>query len=88
LQHDVAGRHPDNVQILDLAGLICPAGQFARTIQGIQVRNRDGVHFTTAGARFVGRSLLPAMRSIAEEARFREVLGNIAEERSSADTRY
>jgi peptidoglycan/LPS O-acetylase OafA/YrhL len=88
LQQEVAARHPNNVQLLDLSGLICPGGQFARTIDGVQVRDRDGVHFTISGARWVGRSLLPALRTIAEEAHFRSVLGRIAKERSSANTRY
>jgi hypothetical protein len=79
LQKEVVARHPKNVEILDLAGLICPGGKFARVIGGVQVRDRDGVHFTVSGARFVGRSLLPALQSIAEEAQFRRVLQVLAQ---------
>ncbi len=73
LQREVTDAHPGEVQLLDLASLICPGGHYARSIDGVQVRERDGVHFTRAGARFVGRSLLPALRAIAEEARYRKL---------------
>ncbi|MDQ1650669.1 MAG: hypothetical protein QOG60_2726, partial [Frankiaceae bacterium] len=72
LQREVTDAHPGKVQLLDLASLICPGGQYARSIGGVQVRERDGVHFTRSGARFVGRSLLPALRAIAEEDRYRK----------------
>lgn len=88
LQTEVAAAHPGKVQLLDLAGMICPDGRYERTIQGIQVRDRDGVHFTAAGARFVGRSLLPSLRAIAEEARFRSVLTRMADEREGSGTSY
>ncbi len=87
LQRDVAAKHPATVQILDLAGLVCPGGTYARTIAGVQVRDRDGVHFTVSGARWVGRSLLPALRVIAEEAHFRSTQTIVARARSESITR-
>jgi hypothetical protein len=37
-------RHAHNASVVDLDALLCPEGQFQRSIDGVQVRPLDGVH--------------------------------------------
>jgi hypothetical protein len=57
LLSEVARRNPVEVTLLDLNGLVCPAGVPVQTVDGENVRV-DGIHFSAAGSQWVSRWLL------------------------------
>ena len=46
--HTVAAEHPQTVEVVDFGSQVCPGGTFARTVDGIPVRQSDGVHFVVS----------------------------------------
>jgi peptidoglycan/LPS O-acetylase OafA/YrhL len=65
LLRDEAARHPQSVTVLDLNHLVCPAGTFTWSVEGVRVRS-DGLHFTPAGVqRVIAPWLLPRLGSLA-----------------------
>ncbi len=54
----------DGLTLLDLDAVVCPGGQFTRSLHGIENFRRDGVHFSEPGSLWVGgwlgQQLLPA----------------------------
>jgi hypothetical protein len=44
LLNDAVARHRDVAETVDLHGTLCPNGQFANDVQGMPVRDRDGIH--------------------------------------------
>jgi hypothetical protein len=64
----VAARHPDQVRVLDLRGLLCPGGDFTQTIDGVDVRP-DGVHVGGPGGALVWRWLAPQLQRLADVRR-------------------
>jgi len=61
LVREVAAENPGKVTLVDLAALVCPGGQYTSTIDGVQVRAPDGIHFTDAGGIFVGNAAWPTI---------------------------
>ncbi len=61
----VAAARGPQVTIFDLFGLTAVDGEYARTIDGVDVRDDDGIHFTVDGGAWVAQRLLPALRSAA-----------------------
>lgn len=57
------------VEVLDLAGLVCPGddGSCPERIDGVRVRG-DGIHYTDEGGRWAARWLAPQLRALALEA--------------------
>jgi hypothetical protein len=55
--------NPDRGTLIDLNRRVSPGGQFADTIDGVQVRG-DGVHFTAAGAVWVTEWLNPQLERL------------------------
>ena len=57
----VAAEHPQTVEVVDLGAMLCPGGQFQSSIDGVQIRDADGVHIVpTAGAgQWLDAQLLP-----------------------------
>ncbi|MEO7981558.1 MAG: acyltransferase family protein [Sporichthyaceae bacterium] len=60
----VAARHPDQVRVVDLRGLLCPSTDYQPTIDGVDVRP-DGVHVAGPGGALVWRWLAPQLPQIA-----------------------
>jgi hypothetical protein len=60
----VASRHPD-VVVIDLGAKVSPGGGFSQSVDGVQVRAADGVHFTPAGGRWLAPWLLPQVVALA-----------------------
>jgi peptidoglycan/LPS O-acetylase OafA/YrhL len=57
-----ARAHPATVTIVDFAGAVCPSGPpCPRTVNGIDPRPLDGLHFTPETARWASRWLLDAV---------------------------
>jgi hypothetical protein len=47
----VAAEHPQTVEVVDFGAMLCPGGQFQTDLDGVQIRDADGVHIVpTAGA--------------------------------------
>jgi hypothetical protein len=62
LYRQFARAHTATVSIVDFAGLVCPGGApCPRTIDGIEPRPLDGVHFTPQTASWASRRLLDAV---------------------------
>jgi hypothetical protein len=57
----VAAQYPGQVQVFDLDALLCPGGQFESTIDGVQIRDADGVHIvpTVAAGQWLDARILP-----------------------------
>jgi len=59
----VAAEHPQTVEVNDFGALLCPGGQFETNIDGIQIRDADGVHVvpTAAAGAWLDAQLLPEL---------------------------
>jgi hypothetical protein len=55
----VAAEHPQTDSVVDLHGAVCPEGKFSTTVDGVDMRRDDGVHFTIAGGRALAPVLMP-----------------------------
>jgi peptidoglycan/LPS O-acetylase OafA/YrhL len=57
-----AGAHPATVSVVDFAGVVCPGGPpCPRTVDGLDPRPLDGLHFTPETAGWAARWLLDAV---------------------------
>jgi hypothetical protein len=59
LVREVAAAHPQTDSVVDLHAAVCPGGKFTSTIDGVTVRETDGVHFTVAGGQLLAPVLMP-----------------------------
>jgi hypothetical protein len=65
----VAAAHPHHPVILDLKHVVCPAGTFTWTVNGLKVRS-DGLHFTPEGVKqVIAPWLLPQLKTLATTGR-------------------
>ena len=60
----VAAASAGKAVVVDLAALACPGGRYVATVNGVQVRYTDGVHFTIAGGEWVAPGLLPQIAAL------------------------
>ena len=62
LVREVAAEHPATVRVLDFDSMVCPGGVYTTSIDGVQLRDGDGVHIvpTAAAGPVAGRP--PAAR--------------------------
>jgi hypothetical protein len=65
LQREAAARHPGLVTLVDFGAMICPGGRYVTSIDGVRVRNVDGVHFPPAAIQPIAAQLLPELRRLA-----------------------
>jgi peptidoglycan/LPS O-acetylase OafA/YrhL len=63
----VAARHPGQVHVLDLRGLLCPADRYSPVVGGVTVRP-DGVHVGESGGVVVWNWLAPQLRRLIRDA--------------------
>jgi lysophospholipase L1-like esterase len=57
-----ASAHPETVSVVDFAGAVCPGGPpCPRTVDGINLRPLDGLHFTPETAGWAAQWLLDAV---------------------------
>ncbi len=61
LVREVAAAHPQTDSVVDLNAAACPRGKFASTVDGVVLRDSDGVHFTYAGGIWLVPKLMPAI---------------------------
>jgi peptidoglycan/LPS O-acetylase OafA/YrhL len=71
LVRSVAAADPTQATVFDLDGLVCPGGQFQRTLHGIPIRMADGIHFTPAGGPVLGPAIWPAVVRAAQTVHLR-----------------
>jgi len=50
----LAEAHPEQLTVVDLAGAVCPEGQFTNQLYGIDPFRPDGIHFSAPGRAWVG----------------------------------
>jgi peptidoglycan/LPS O-acetylase OafA/YrhL len=65
LQREAAARHPGLVTLVDFGAMVCPGGRYVTSIDGVRVRNVDGVHFPPAAIQPIAAQLLPELRRLA-----------------------
>jgi len=54
------------VYVFDLNALVSPGGRFSPTVDSINVRCADGVHFSESGGIFVGQRLAPELSQLGQ----------------------
>ena len=65
----VAARHPGVVSVIDLNRLLDPAGHYTSYIDGVQVRNADDEHPSTAGGELLRPIILPELLDLGSSHR-------------------
>jgi len=68
LVREVAAANPTTVTLYDLDALVCPGGNYEPSIDGVQVRTSDGIHFTWPGGTFIGTKFWPTVIDAARQA--------------------
>ncbi len=53
-----------NLSVIDLGTVLSPDARYAGSVDGVQVRCSDGVHFTVSGGEWVARRLLPQIAAL------------------------
>jgi hypothetical protein len=63
----VAAEHPSDVRVEDFGGMVCPGGVFTSTLDGVQIRDGDGVHIvpTPVAGQWLADHLLPQVVQVA-----------------------
>jgi peptidoglycan/LPS O-acetylase OafA/YrhL len=64
LLRQAAARHP-GTQVIDIAAILTPGNKYVDEIDGVRLRDDDGVHISNGGARRVGAAILPRLAEIA-----------------------
>ena len=67
----VAASHPGLVTLIDLNKLVDPRGVYQAVVDGVTVREPDGVHLTKAGGEWLQATSSPPWRSLGLAARTR-----------------
>ncbi len=59
----VAAAHPDRVALLDLDAMLCPGGGYSTSVDGVALRDGDGVHIvpSQAAGQWLDAHLLPEL---------------------------
>jgi peptidoglycan/LPS O-acetylase OafA/YrhL len=59
----VAAEHPATVKVEDFGGMLCPGGVYSTTLDGVLLRDGDGVHIvpTPAAGQWLAAHLLPTV---------------------------
>jgi len=66
LVRQVAATSPDT-SVLNFNAMACPGGQYEEYMDGIQVRQSDGVHFTFDGGDVFASRIWPAMVALGRQ---------------------
>jgi peptidoglycan/LPS O-acetylase OafA/YrhL len=65
---ELAGKHPEDVTIIDLAGKVCPKGPPCPAhVDGFTPRGFDGAHLSPRGAVWASEWLLPTLEAAAKK---------------------
>ena len=65
----VAAEHPADVRVEEFGAMICPGGTFSTTLDGVQLRDGDGVHIvpTVAAGQWLASRLLPTVVQVGRD---------------------
>jgi len=69
LLREAAARYPSKATVVDLKAFVCPGGKYVATLDGYLIRSSDGIHFPHDAIPPVAAKVLPALRSIAANAK-------------------
>lgn len=61
LVREAAARFPGIASVFDLDALVCPGGSYHQSVDGVQVRLADGVHFTPNAGAYLGPRIWPSI---------------------------
>ncbi len=65
LLRQVAAEQPNRVFVQNLYSLVCPRGTFTTTVNGVPVRDADGIHFIPyTGGDYLAKWILPFWRDV------------------------
>ncbi len=70
LVRQVAAEFPSKVTLQDLYAMTCPVGKFVPTLDGVPLRDPDGIHFSIAagtGAALLAPQILPLWEQLGHE---------------------
>ncbi len=56
-----------SVSVFNLNALISPHNRYSLVVDGVDMRCRDGVHFTAPGGKWIGQRLLPELVSLGQQ---------------------
>ena len=83
--HQIAAEHPTDVRIEDFGGMVCPGGTYTTSLDGVQLRDGDGVHIvpTPAAGQWLAGHLLP---EVVQVGRLQEAGRSLATPSSTTTT--
>ncbi|MCM3885932.1 acyltransferase [Frankia sp. R82] len=64
LLHQAANRHP-GTSIIDLAAVLTPGNRYVDELDGVRLRDDDGVHISAGGGQRIGAAIIPQLLQIA-----------------------
>jgi peptidoglycan/LPS O-acetylase OafA/YrhL len=64
LVREVAAEHPLTDSVVDLNSAACPHGQFASSIDGVNIRWNDGIHFSITGGEYLAPKIMPPIVAV------------------------
>ncbi len=79
LVRQAAARFPGIASVADVDAMLCPGGKFQAAINGVTVRNSDGIHISEAGGAYIGQRIkaqLVALGSVKRAAQARNTQAN------------
>ncbi|HWD51010.1 MAG TPA: acyltransferase family protein [Acidimicrobiales bacterium] len=84
----VASEHPSNTEVFDLDALVCPGGHFALTVDGVQIRDADGIHIvpTDAAGQWLDARVLPEVVRLGRLQMARQGAGSSSSSSSSSSS--
>ncbi|WP_261575541.1 DUF459 domain-containing protein [Frankia gtarii] len=65
LLHEAAARHP-GTSMIDIASILTPGNKYVDELDGVRLRDDDGVHISNGGARRIGTAIIPQLLRIAQ----------------------
>ncbi|MCK9921808.1 acyltransferase [Frankia sp. AgPm24] len=64
LLHQAAGRHPGTT-VIDLGSVLTPGNRYVDELDGVRLRDDDGVHISDGGGQRIGTAIIPQLLRIA-----------------------
>ncbi|WP_018639439.1 acyltransferase family protein [Parafrankia elaeagni] len=68
LLRQAAARHPGVTTVIDLAAVLSPGNEYRGEIDGVQIRDDDGVHISNGGGARAGKLVVPQLLQLLRPA--------------------
>ncbi|WP_268904155.1 acyltransferase family protein [Candidatus Frankia alpina] len=65
LLREAAARHP-GTSVIDITSILTPGNKYVDELDGVRLRDDDGVHISNEGARRIGAAIIPQLLRIAQ----------------------